>query len=68
MLHQRLKPHLNVRSFDNWIARAIAKEGFPQPVRLGARSVAWSELAVVEWIASRPRGGKFDGRRRGSAA
>jgi hypothetical protein len=62
-LHQRLKPNLVPRAFDNWLARAMAKSGFPAPVRLGARSVAWDEQAVLRWIQSRPRGGIFDGKR-----
>ena len=70
-LHQRLKPNLTPRAFDNWLARATAKAGFPPAVRLGARSVGWAEPAVVEWVNSRPRGGRFDGKRdpaRGEAA
>ena len=27
---------------------------FPRPVKIGARSVAWPEEAVLDWIASRP--------------
>lgn len=27
---------------------------FPRPVKVGARSVAWPEEAVLDWIASRP--------------
>jgi hypothetical protein len=61
-LHERLKPNLTPRAFDNWLARAIAKRGFPPPVRLGDRSVSWDERAVVGWIESRPHGGVFGGR------
>ena len=31
----------------------MAKGEFPRPVRLAQRAVAWSESAVLEWIASR---------------
>ncbi|MDO5675823.1 MAG: AlpA family transcriptional regulator [bacterium] len=27
---------------------------FPKPRKIGARSVAWPEEAVLDWIASRP--------------
>lgn len=33
---------------------AMSRGGFPRPVKLGARSVAWPEAAVSDWIASRP--------------
>lgn len=33
---------------------ALARAGdFPQPFKLSARSSAWSELAVREWMASK---------------
>lgn len=32
----------------------MAKGRFPRPVKLGVRSVAWPEEAVLAWIASRP--------------
>lgn len=31
----------------------IQKSNFPAPVRLGARSVAWRESEVLQWIADR---------------
>ncbi len=65
-LHAKLKPELTGPSFNNWLARARAKWGFPDPVSLSPRSVAWDEQAVLRWISSRPRGGRFDGRRRTS--
>lgn len=37
--------------------RAMEKEGFPQPVKIGARSVAWRENEVIEWIDSRNKKG-----------
>ena len=32
----------------------IKNEGFPRPLRIGARSVAWRESQVMRWIATRP--------------
>jgi hypothetical protein len=54
---------MNKASFANWIFRAMKDYGFPQPVRVGLRSVAWSVPEVQVWLASRPRGGTFAGRR-----
>ncbi|MGC2459209.1 MAG: AlpA family transcriptional regulator [Gallionellaceae bacterium] len=31
----------------------MAEDAFPKPIRLGAMSVAWLEIEVREWIASR---------------
>ena len=46
------------------IYAAMAKDGgqgFPTPVRIGARAVAWRESDVLTWIAgcteARPQGG-----------
>lgn len=63
-LHARLKPELTPDSFNNWLARASARWGFPAPVRFGARGVTWNEREVLAWIEARPRGGTFAGRRR----
>jgi predicted DNA-binding transcriptional regulator AlpA len=63
ILHEHLRPGLSARAFDNWLLKATRLWGFPQPVRLGARSVAWSDVDVAAWVASRPRGGRFDGKR-----
>ena len=30
---------------------------FPQPIRIGRRAVRWVEQEVLDFIASRPRGG-----------
>ena len=30
---------------------------FPQPIRIGRRAVRWIEQEVLDFIASRPRGG-----------
>lgn len=35
--------------------RQIHAGEFPPPVKIGIRSVAWPESAVMEWIASRTR-------------
>ena len=32
-------------------------EQFPQPIRIGRRAVRWVEQEVLDFIASRPRGG-----------
>lgn len=37
--------------------RDIASGAFPRPRRLGARSVAWREDEVLEWIETRPKAG-----------
>ena len=29
-------------------------DDFPRPVRIGKRAVAWPEIAVTAWLASRP--------------
>lgn len=34
----------------------IKKGTFPQPVRLGARSIAFVEAEVEQWISTLPRG------------
>ena len=37
---------------------ALKKAGhFPQPLRIGARAVAWLEDEIEAWIKSRPRAG-----------
>lgn len=62
-LRKRLKPHLKPTTFHNWLHRAITVYGFPQGLRLGARTRAWREDEVMAWLGSRERGGCFDGRR-----
>jgi len=37
--------------------RAITDGAFPRPRSLGARSVAWREDEVLEWIETRPKAG-----------
>lgn len=32
----------------------MAQGRFPRPVKIGARSVAWPEEAILDWIVSRP--------------
>ena len=39
------------------IYAGMAAGAFPQPIRMGARAVRWIESEVIEFIASRPRGG-----------
>ena len=50
--------HLTGLSGPSALKRAIAEAGFPRPVRLTARSIAWRLSAVVEWIGSRPEVGQ----------
>ena len=28
---------------------------FPAPIKIGARSIAWPEAEIEEWLATRPR-------------
>ena len=35
----------------------MAKARFPKPIRIGSRAVRWVEQEVLDFIASRPRGG-----------
>jgi len=64
-LRLSLRPGLNKASFSNWLHRAIKEHGFPSPIRMGGRSVAWSVVSVTQWLEGRPRSGVFSGRRRG---
>jgi len=38
------------------IYRAIQTEGFPAPIQLGKRAVAWRMDEIDAWIESRPSG------------
>ena len=35
----------------------MAESRFPKPIRIGARAVRWVEQEVLDFIATRPRGG-----------
>ena len=35
----------------------MAESRFPKPLRIGSRAVLWVEQKVLDFIASRPRGG-----------
>ena len=35
----------------------MAAREFPRPIRVGTRAVRWFQHEVIEFIASRPRGG-----------
>ena len=35
----------------------MAESRFPKPIRIGSRAVRWVEQEVLDFIASRPRGG-----------
>ena len=50
--------HLTGLSGPSALKRAIAEADFPRPVKLTARSIAWRQSAVVEWIATRPEVGE----------
>lgn len=52
--------HLTGLSGPSALKRAIAEAGFPKPVRLTARSIAWRQSAVVEWIGTRPEVGEAE--------
>ena len=52
--------HITGLSCASSLKRAIAEAGFPRPVRLTARSIAWRQSAVFEWIESRPEVGAED--------
>jgi hypothetical protein len=67
-LHQRLHPDLTLGSWRNWLKLAIKKHAFPAGVRVGDRAVLWREDEVLAWLEGRPRGGRFDGRRRSHGA
>ena len=38
----------------SWLYSLIRRGEFPEPVRLGARAVAWREADLQTWIESRP--------------
>ena len=42
------------------IYRMIAAKKFPQPIRLGPKSVGFLREEIDEWIATRPRAGTED--------
>jgi predicted DNA-binding transcriptional regulator AlpA len=63
-LHRLLRADLSTQSFRNYLHRVMKSEGFPRPLRLGSRgALAWPENEIVAWLASRQRGGGFDGAR-----
>lgn len=35
------------------IYKMIAEGSFPKPIRLGTRTVAWPETAVLQWVQDR---------------
>ena len=35
----------------------MAESRFPKPIRIGSRAIRWVEHEVLDFIASRPRGG-----------
>lgn len=45
-------------SFTNWLYRTTKLYGFPRPVIVGDRAVAWRADEVAVWLAGRPRGGQ----------
>jgi hypothetical protein len=56
-LHALIGRGQRAGSFTNWLYRATRLHGFPRPVLMGARAVAWREDEVRAWLESRPRGG-----------
>lgn len=41
---------------DSELQRRINAKVFPKPLKIGVRSVAWTEASIDEWIASIERG------------
>ena len=39
------------------VCAMMAESRFPKPIRIGSRAVRWVEQEVLDFIASRPRGG-----------
>ena len=37
------------------LRRMVERGDFPQPVRLGLRSIGWWQHEVLDWLESRPR-------------
>ena len=37
----------------------MADSRFPKPIRIGTRAMRWLEQEVLDFIASRPRGGTY---------
>ena len=35
----------------------MRENGFPKPIKVSGQSVRWYQHEVMEWVASRPRGG-----------
>ena len=46
-----------VRMARSTLYQAMAEGRFPKPIRVSKRGVRWIEDEVLEWIASRKRGG-----------
>jgi predicted DNA-binding transcriptional regulator AlpA len=67
-LHLRLRPNLKSQSFLNWLWKATHRHGFPRPLLLAGRSVAWREDEVRDWVESRPRSNRQNGPRCSRAA
>lgn len=67
-LHACLRPRLLAQSFVNWLWKATHRHGFPRPLLLAGRSVAWREDEVRAWVESRPRSHRDNGPRRTQAA
>ena len=63
LLNAMVRPDLSQGAFANWLTRESRDHEFPRPVRIGRRACGWLEHEVVAWLATRPRGGVFSGRR-----
>ena len=44
-----------VRLSHSTVYRMMRAGGFPQPIKLGGKSVRWYESEIESWLASRPR-------------
>jgi prophage regulatory protein len=54
-LLRRREVEAKVGHGSSWLYAEMQAGRFPEPVVIGARSVAWVEAEVDAWIASRPR-------------
>ena len=50
-------PRNRVRYTRSSVYALMAESRFPKPLRVGSRAVRWVEQEILDFIASRPRGG-----------
>jgi len=49
----RMPEVLRITGLNRNAVYRLMRDGFPQPVKIGARAAAWPESEVRSWIASR---------------